>query len=42
VSQRHYLRATHLNEKMEVMDLWDKLLGNALAEYQREQMKAVA
>ncbi len=42
VSQRHYLRATHLNEKVEVMKLWDKLLGNALADYQREQLRVVA
>lgn len=42
VSQRHYLRATHLNEKVEVMNLWDKLLGGALAEYQRQKLRAVA
>jgi integrase len=42
VSQRHYLRAIHLNEKVEVMKLWDRLLGDALAEYKRAQMKVVA
>ena len=42
VSQRHYLRATHLTEKVEVMNLWDKLLGDALAEYQHNQLRVVA
>ena len=42
VSQRHYLRATHLTEKVEVMNLWDKLLGDALSEYQRQKLRAVA
>jgi len=42
VSQRHYLRAQHLNEKMEVMQLWDKLLGAALSEYKREGLRCVA
>ena len=42
VSQRHYLRAVHLAEKLEVMRLWDKLLGDALSEYRRKQMRIVA
>ena len=42
VSQRHYLRATHLTEKLEVMRLWDKLLGDVLSEYKRQQMRIVA
>ncbi len=42
VSQRHYLRATHLNEKVEVMDLWDKLLSNAISDYKRQQIRTAA
>ena len=42
VSQRHYLRATYLKDKVEVMKLWDKLLGDALAEYQHNQLRVVA
>jgi len=42
VSQRHYLRAVYLDDKIEVMNLWDRLLGDALADYRREQLMAVA
>ena len=42
VSQRHYLRAIHLDDKIEVMNLWDKLLSDALTEYQRKQLRVVA
>ena len=42
ISQRHYLRAQHLNDKLEVMQLWDSLLADALAKYKREQMRCVA
>lgn len=42
VSQRHYLRATHLSEKVEVMNLWDKLLGEALTDFKRKQLRCVA
>jgi len=42
VSQRHYLRATHLSEKLEVMQLWDQLLADALHEYQGIKLRVVA
>ena len=39
VSQRHYLRAVHISDKIEVMNLWDKLLGDALTGYKRDQLR---
>jgi integrase len=42
VSQRHYLRAVHLDDKVEVMNLWDTLLDQVFTKYKRSLIREVA
>jgi hypothetical protein len=41
IANRHYVKTHRLKDKIEVINTWDRLLGDAISNIQRKDMRAV-